>query len=129
MTQRFQRHPYLALFDGPDTNTTVEQRSSSTVPQQALFFMNNPFVTEQAERFARRVLAMAGTDSERLDLAQQWAWCRPATETELERARRYLEKYKGQLASAGVAPERLELEAWRSYVRILFEANEFVYLD
>src|SRR5207245_3545592 len=49
MTQRLQRHPYLAIFDGPDTNTSTEQRTSSTVPQQALFLMNNPFVLAQAE--------------------------------------------------------------------------------
>src|SRR5262249_34930358 len=59
MTQRLQRHPFLALFDGPDTNTSTDVRTSSTVPLQALFLMNNPFVIEQAEGFARRLLAAA----------------------------------------------------------------------
>jgi hypothetical protein len=129
MTQRFQRHPYLALFDGPDTNTSAEQRSTSTAPQQGLFFMNNPFVTEQAERFARRLLAMAGTDRDRLDLAQQWAWSRRATATEIDRGVRYLDEYKRQLASSGAPSERQELEAWTSYARVLLSANEFVYVD
>src|SRR5262249_17227224 len=60
MTQRFQRHPFLALFDGPDTNPSTEQRTASTVPLQALFLTNAPFVTEQAEGFARRLLAASG---------------------------------------------------------------------
>ena len=45
MTQRFARHPYLALFDGPDPNTSTGLRTSSIVPTQALYLLNNPFVT------------------------------------------------------------------------------------
>ena len=51
MTQRLVRHPYLALFDGPDTNLSTDVRTSATVPLQALYLMNNPFVAEQACRF------------------------------------------------------------------------------
>ena len=36
MTQRLVKHPYLAIFDGPDTNVSTEARPSSTVPLQAL---------------------------------------------------------------------------------------------
>ena len=55
MTQRLVKHPYLAIFDGPDTNTSTDVRPHSTVPTQALFLMNNPFVEAQAEAFARRL--------------------------------------------------------------------------
>ena len=44
MTQRLLKHPYLALFDGPDTNASTDVRTRSTVPLQALYLMNNPFV-------------------------------------------------------------------------------------
>ncbi len=44
MTQRLVKHPFLALFDGPDTNTSTDVRGRSTVPLQALWFLNNPFV-------------------------------------------------------------------------------------
>jgi hypothetical protein len=129
MTQRFQRHPFLALFDGPDTNTSTEQRSTSIVPQQALYFMNNPFVTEQAERFARRLLQTASTETERLDLAQQFAWSRRATSAEIERGLRYLAEYKTGLATSDTAVDQIELNAWTTYARILLSANEFVYVD
>src|SRR5262249_49363963 len=59
MPQRFQRHPFLALFDGPDPNPPTPQRPSSPVPQQALFLMNSPFLAEQAGGFARRILTAA----------------------------------------------------------------------
>jgi hypothetical protein len=129
MTQRFQRHPYLGLFDGPDTNTTTEQRTTSTVPQQALFLMNDPFMVEQAHGFARRLLAFSKDPRQRIDRAHQLAWSRPAKPIEVERAVHYLEVYQTELAHLGVSPEQQELEAWTSYARVLLSANEFVYLD
>lgn len=39
-------------FAGPDTH--APQRPQTTVPQQALFLMNSPFVLQQAELLARR---------------------------------------------------------------------------
>ena len=32
MTQRFQKHPFLALFDGPDTNASTEARRAFDRP-------------------------------------------------------------------------------------------------
>jgi hypothetical protein len=129
MAQRFQRQPFLALFDGPDTNTTTDRRTTSTVPQQALFLMNNPFVSEQARGFARRLLTAAPAQAQRMELAHAWAWSRPPRPAELELGRRYLDSYGRALARAGVAGAEGELEAWTSYCRVLLCANEFVYLD
>ena len=53
MTQRLQKHPYLALFDGPDTNTSTEARTRATVPLQALYLMNNPWVRAGPNRSRR----------------------------------------------------------------------------
>jgi hypothetical protein len=129
MTQRFQRHPYLALFDGPDTNTTTDRRTSSTVPLQALFMMNDPFTTEQAEGFARRLIAASTDPAKRIDMAHQWAWSRPPQSEEMDRNLRYLRQYQQELAKIGVSSERQELETWTSYARIMLSANEFVYLE
>ncbi len=129
MTQRIQRHPYLALFDGPDTNTSTSERPTSTVPLQALFLMNNPFMQEQADGFARRLVASSSDAEKRIDLAHKLAWSRQAQPLELEKGTRYVAEYKKELAKAGVPSEQLELEAWTSYARIILSANEFVYLD
>ena len=40
MIQRSVRLTYFTLFDGPNTNISTEQRSSSLTPLQALYFMN-----------------------------------------------------------------------------------------
>ena len=129
MTQRWQRHPYLALFDGPDTNTTTDQRTSATVPQQALFLTNSPFAQEQAEAFARRLIAASPDRQKRIALAHELAWSRPAKMEDLERGVQYVDTYQAELTKAGGTSGRIEVEAWTSYARVMLSANEFVYLD
>ena len=84
MTQRIRRHPFLALFDGPDPNASTAKRSITTVPTQALFFMNDPFVHEQAEGFARRLLAAHADEADRIRLAYRMALAAGRLAEELE---------------------------------------------
>lgn len=127
MTQRIQRHPYLALFDGPDPNASTDMRTSATVPPQALYLMNNPFVSEQASRLARRLMAATGDVRARIDLGHRLAYGRHARADEIDRAAEFLNRYQAELARQSVSAA--EAEAWSSYARILLTANEFVYLD
>jgi hypothetical protein len=129
MTQRLQRHPFLGLFDGPDTNHSTEKRTSSTVPLQALYLMNNPLVREQSERLARRLIADTPDAAGRIRRACELAWNRPPLPGEILRALAYLDRYRQELQMAGAPPERVELEAWTSYARVLLTSNEFLYLD
>jgi hypothetical protein len=129
MTQRLQRHPFLALFDGPDPNVTTDTRTRSTVPLQALYLMNNPVVGEQARAFAGRLLRAAPDPAGRLARGYELAWGRPPTSEEIEAGRRYVGRYAGELARLGVPAAERELEAWTSVARVLLSANEFVYVD
>jgi hypothetical protein len=129
MTQRLQRHPYLALFDGPDTNTSTEQRTSATVPQQALFLMNNLFVRAQAEGFARNLTQATSDPRQRVQLAYELAFARTAQPIEVEKSLWYIDEYERQLAQIGVSEERRHGESWMSFARIMLCANEFFYVD
>jgi hypothetical protein len=129
MTQRLQRHPYLGIFDGPDTNASTEARTSSTVPLQALYMMNSAFVEEQAQGLARRLMAASPQAAQRLQLAHELAWGRPASPPELDRAAIYVDRYARMLEQAGAPADRIELETWTSYARVMLTANEFVYVD
>jgi hypothetical protein len=91
--------------------------------------MNNPFVAEQAEAFARRLLEASPDPRQRFDRAARLAWGRPATAAEQERALRFLDACGARLAESGVPAERREREAWAGIARVLFGSNEFVYLD
>jgi hypothetical protein len=129
MTQRLQRHPFLALFDGPDTNASTDARQMSTVPLQALFLMNNPFVREQAEGLARRVLESSAEPRCRVARAYALTFGRPPGEEEVDRALAYLDRYGRQLENMGVPFDRTDAEAWTSFARVLLSSNEFFYVD
>src|SRR5213075_3151188 len=58
--------PFLLAFDTPIPFSTVGRRTVSNVPAQALILMNDPFVHQQADQWARRVLAHGGTPAERI---------------------------------------------------------------
>ncbi len=120
MTQRLIKHPFLALFDGPDTNTSTDVRSRSTVPLQALYFLNNPFVLECAEGLASRMIAAGHDPARRIALGFELAWGRTPDAGEIDRLLCYVRD------AAGAAPER---DAWTSLARILLTANEFLYID
>jgi hypothetical protein len=129
MTQRLRRHPFLALFDGPDPSSSTAQRSVTTVPTQALFFINNPFVHEQALAFADRLLRGPGDDRGRIDLAHRLALGRPATAAETQAGEAFLRQYAQELKAAGTPPDQCGRLAWAGYARVLFGSNEFIYVD
>ena len=102
MTQRIQRHPFLALFDGADPNVSTSERSSTTTPTQALFMMNDPFVHEQSTLIARRLLSERGDDAARLQLLYELAYARPPREQEAQAGVEFLARYASGLQTAGV---------------------------
>jgi hypothetical protein len=80
-------------FANPDTHTP--QRPKTVVPQQALYFMNSPFVLEQALNLAARpALNQAKTDWEKVESLFQLVYGRSASESEREFATRFLREFK-----------------------------------
>jgi hypothetical protein len=127
MTQRLARHPYLALFDGPDTNSSTARRGATTVPTQALFFMNSPFVHEQAASLTRRLLAAGADDPARLRLAFELTLARPPSPEDGEDALAFLAAERAD--APGVPASGLDLHAWSALARTLLARNEFLFLD
>jgi len=129
MTQRIQRHPFLALFDGPDTNASTATRITSTTPLQALFLMNDPFIHEQARKFADRLLSGKKVDGGCIEEAYRLAFGRPVTKEEKADAEAYLAKVREKLKGEGVKENELPQRCWESLARVLFMCNEFVYVE
>jgi hypothetical protein len=120
----------LALFDAADPNGVTPQRNDTTVPSQALFSLNNPFVREQSQHFARLLLTAEGkSDEDRVARAYELAISRPPSSDEVAEAADYLSAYLA--ASAGQARPEAErrLSAWQSYCQMLLCLNEFLYVD
>lgn len=125
MQQRLRKHPFFALFDGADTNSSTALREPSTTPLQSLFIMNDKFAHEQAAHLATRLSLLEKTDTARVDRAFRILYARPPEPAELSMATDYLSRIRAQLA----AKKQSSDEAWPSLVRALLGANEFLYLD
>jgi hypothetical protein len=129
MTQRLVKHPYLALFDGPDTNASTGVRAQSTVPLQALYLMNNPFVLDCAGGLAGRMRTGAHEPEARITLGYRLAWGRSPGPGELARAIRFLDEAKAAAAAGGLDPRAADRAAWTSLAKVLLTANELLYMD
>lgn len=130
MTTRLQRHPFLALFDGPDTNTTTDRRNASTVPSQALYLMNSSEMKEIAEAFADRI---ANVDrDQQVRQAFLLAYQRPPTKNELVKAEAFLTEYMESDDSPAAGEAGLSTfsrPAWTALARVLLTSHEVFHVD
>ena len=108
-------------FDFASPDTCTAQRHATTVPQQALFLMNSPFVIQQAKRFAARTEG-ATKDEARIDLMHRLAFGRAAAPYELALGLRFL-------AAAKATRDITGLSAWEQYAQVLLLSNEFAFAD
>ncbi len=129
MQQRRKKHPLLEVFDGADPKASTAARPISTTPIQALFLMNDPFVHEQARRFAGRLIAAHEQAGERIQMAYQLAFCRLPTGEEVRRGNEYLQSCEVALLQSGLPMDQAPPAAWASYARVLFSSNEFIFVD
>lgn len=129
MTQRIQRHPFQAVFDGADPSTSTAVRLTSTTPLQALYLLNDPLVHEQASLVAERISRGNESAEARIESAYQLLFARPASADEIDAGKGFLTQAGELLQSTGKASGDNAEEAWRAYVRSLVRLNEFVYLD
>ena len=129
MQQRIRKQPYLAVFDGADTNDTSPDRPLSTTAIQALFMMNDPFMHEQADKLAVRVGLALPDEAKRIDYAYQILFARPASDEETRIGQEYLRGVQTRLKLANVPWDRQYRDALASYLRVLLSSNEFIWLD
>ncbi|PYX63824.1 MAG: hypothetical protein DMG78_31200, partial [Acidobacteria bacterium] len=79
-------------FDFASPDTTSPQRFSTTVPQQALFLMNSPFVVQQATAMLQRPdVKAAASDDERIQRPYTLVFHRQADSDEVKLARKFLQ--------------------------------------
>jgi hypothetical protein len=127
MTQRLKRHPFLALFDGADPNATTAERLITTVPTQALFFLNDPFVHAKAERWAARLLTEYPGEGQRVERAWLRAIARAPTDLERAEAAEFLGDCRAELKTARL--DSVETRSLAAYLRTLLGSNEFLFID
>ncbi len=127
-SRRLGKRPFMATFDGPDTNECTGNRRISTVPLQSLFWMNSDFIRNNARSMAQRLLAAGNDTADRLSMAYLLTLSRPPTEMEQADFANYLQDYREQLDHTPDSRER-DLRAWASISQILLASNEFCFIE
>ena len=122
---RFHLSQYLEVFDFPNPGFSADQRFSSNVPLQRLYFMNDPFVYEQAGRLADRVYSQPD-DGARIRQAYLLLYGRLPSAKELELGEAFL---KNTPEKPGYAVDGEPITAWKQYARILLSSNEFEFIN
>ncbi|MEO2023988.1 MAG: DUF1553 domain-containing protein [Pirellulaceae bacterium] len=108
------------VFDFANPSMVTGRRDVSSTASQGLFMMNNPWVLEQAERAATRVLGYPGLDdSQRVNRLVRSAFGRHATAEELELMVTFV-------YVAGDEDTQRKLK-WAQLVQALFSSLDFRY--
>ncbi len=105
-------------FDFPTPDATNPKRDVTSVPPQALFYMNHPWVMNAAAKTLKRpeIVATKSLD-ERVDAIYRLCFGRTAAADERSLANEYLK---------GAASDGIE---WKRYVQALLMSNEFYFVD
>jgi mono/diheme cytochrome c family protein len=107
-------------FDLASPDSSTPQRHTTTVPQQALFLMNGPFVVEQARALAGRPDVTARlAPEERIAYLYRLLYGRPPGADEMALGKRFVETAAAENA----------LSPWEKYCQVLLLSNEFAFVD
>ncbi len=105
------------VFDFANPNMVEGRRVQTTLPTQALYMMNHPFVMQQAQAAAKKLLHQCDTSvGDRLKSLYLQTVGRPPTSEEQVVAARFLE---------GLPPEN----GWSQVIHSLFASVDFRYLN
>jgi hypothetical protein len=102
-------------FAGPDT--TCPKRFTTTVPQQALYLLNSPFIEAQAKRLGARSGVMSADDEERIRVIYRLAYQREPSAEELDLAKAFVDEFVPSAA------------AWERLGQSLLVSNEMMFVD
>ncbi|MEZ6056291.1 MAG: DUF1553 domain-containing protein [Planctomycetaceae bacterium] len=118
----------LTLFNFADPDVCTGERSRTTVPSQALWMFNSPFVRQHSAKIAESLLAEEHSSEEaRIATLYLKLLGRPPREDEVSRAKGYLTQ--APLDNSSVSPETEAKNRWSSLAHALIATAEFRLLD
>ena len=120
--------PMMLAFDTPIPFNSVGRRNVSNVPAQALILMNDPFVVEQAMRWAKKIVMEEVTAEDRIRKMYVDAFAREPTDRELGDATAFLEQQASEL---GLQPAEAQHDErlWSDLAHVLMNVKEFVFVN
>jgi hypothetical protein len=119
---------FLGAFDFPGGKVTQGRRDVTNVPAQALALLNDPFVLQQADLWAGRLVRRPdATLAERIEYVFRIGLRRPPETEERQR----FEQAVGQLAALEGVPAEDVLRSravWKDVAHAVFNLEEFIYI-
>jgi len=109
---RSSPNPFLECLDAADPNTSTPVRNETITALQALALLNDPFMMEQAKRFASRLEVRSSRPAAQVDAAFRLAFSRDPDPEE----RAALVSYINSQGAAAAC-------------RMIFNLNEFMFVD
>lgn len=120
--------PTMLTFDTPIPFSTVGKRNQSNVPAQSLTLMNDPFVHDQANKWAARLVKDGSTDAtQRIEAMFVGAIGRKPTDAEGQAAMQFVEQAAAQ---RNVPDDKVlsEAQLWRELCHAMFNIKGFIYV-
>ena len=119
---------FLSSFNTPGGKITTGRRESSQVPAQALALLNDPFVLEQSDKWARQLVTDAvQTPRQRVNAMLLATLSRDGADGELQ--------HFGQLISElsklyDTPPDAImrSVPIWKDVAHVMFNLKEFIYI-
>tara|TARA_Y100001934_G_scaffold69090_1_gene85701 strand:+ start:2303 stop:4786 length:2484 start_codon:yes stop_codon:yes gene_type:complete len=122
--------PSLDLFDYAEPSLVTGKRDVTTVPSQALYLMNDPFVLRASDNMARRISEEASSPEQKVQLAYQLAYGRQPNNREINSTRRFFERWQAeQKKQTSSRATSNRASAWSSFCQALLCSAEFRYLN
>jgi hypothetical protein len=110
-------------FDFPSPDATSPQRYNTTVPQQALFMMNSPFVIAQTRALVQRVTAESQEAPKQVERLYHIVFQRSPRAEEKELALTFL------ASKPAAAENRRGLSNLERFAQALLLSNEVIFVD
>ncbi len=123
----------FSTFDYVETANHIEQRPTTTVPNQALYLMNSTSVHEQSRRLIEQLptsdaaVPLDNVGSVVLDLFER-LYARKPNDNEIGRSIEFLKQTEAVLLEVTDLRER-RLQSWAALCRTLMAGNEFIYVE
>jgi hypothetical protein len=108
-------------FDFANPDTSSQRRFQTTVPQQALYLMNSPFVLEQARSLAQRPeVKQAANSAAKIQALYRLALQRPAVGDEVRLGEQFL---------AAQSQGNAKVTPLEKYAQVLLLSNEMMFVE
>jgi hypothetical protein len=131
-TQRSLLPPMMTAFDFIDTTLPCGRRDVTTVTPQALTLLNNEFSHERALSLAVRLLQSGDDRENRAVQAWRYVLSRNPQTSELRLALEHVDRQRRRFEQTLTADSHVtnpDTLAWASLCLVLFNSNEFLYVD